>query len=191
MITNHVFCWLDVTVWYLIQKKQWWVAVKNIDYSLNLFWAHSLLAVSPAGQSVRLTLLQFAHFINDGNNSTYLKRLSWGLNGLIQVKHLKHFLTSSKCFLKKRYLLIYYYKCLYIPGPVLESWREVSCGPCSQRAYESYTDHLHVMCSGLYVKYMSVAMAEAWLRLFQTEYLSCFLKIRNCASEEAGEGHFV
>lgn len=60
----------------------------------------------------------------------YFKRLSWGLNGLICIKHLKHCLPSSKCFWK-RCLRIYY----YTPGTVLLSGGGVKSGPCSLRAH--------------------------------------------------------
>ena len=53
------------------------------------------------------------------------------------------------------------------------------------------TDHLHVMCSGLEVKPMLVAMAEVCLWVSQMEYLSCSLKIRRCPREEAGQGRFI
>ena len=113
----------------------------------------------------------------------YFKRLSWGLNGLVCVKHLKHCLPSSKCFWK-RCLRIYY--CTL--GTVLLSGRGVKSGPCSVRAHCSVGGGAaQITC----VRSMPLAMAEAWLWVSQIEYLSCFLKLRNCPSEGAGEGHFI
>lgn len=135
-------------------KKQWW-----IEHSIVLpSWAHVLWELCYL-QAACLTLLQFAHFINDDNSSMYFKRLSWGLNGFNMHKALKTWPDIFLSVFEKvfTYLLSY-------TGYRAGVWRESGLGPVvwelTLQCGEEATQITSVPCVQLLCETMPVAMQK-------------------------------